>query len=331
MNQLSDWIRQLKEENSFHSSIEFFVKKANFPVLYLEYQEDKACLHLKYENCLQSQNFQSAPIYMSDPLFYSAKLYKSKALPVFHNRIQEWLGQKDYEIHIIAFNHQVISLFVYLPKSPFIKEQFFILNNHVKNFLWRKKWKDENQLDELTSYLNQKSFLKQLFIELSRARRLSLPVSLLLMEIDQFKTLQSIYGAHQTDLLMKALSKNLRMDTRTYDIMGAWPEGQLAMILPHTSERSAGTKAEKIRWMVRSSDFSEIFPSQHRLTISLGLAEYPKVSRSAESLFQSARKALLFAKETNEGNMTAVATSPKKFKPDFSVLNDPLNQLRDLT
>ena len=194
-----------------------------------------------------------------------------------------------------------------------------------------EKWEEENSKEELTGCLNQKNFLKQLFIEIFRARRLRLPLSLIFLELDQFETLRSACGPYKVDILLKSLANHLIKNSRTYDVFGSWTEkGRLGVILPHTSERGAGIKAEKIRWSLQSADFSKVFPSHNRLTISLGLAEYPKVSRSAESLFRSTLKALSFAQKECGGNMTAVATPVVGFKPDFSVQND-IHHLRELT
>ena len=89
-------------------------------------------------------------------------------------------------------------------------------------------------------------------------------------------------------------------------------------------------KAEKIRWSVKSANFSKVFSAHGRLTLSLGLAEYPKVNRSADALYKSALKALAFAHKDYKGNMTALAVPPAGFKPDFSVKND-IGSLRNLT
>ena len=360
----------LGARNSFAEAVEFFMSKIEVPMAYFEYQSDKACLVLKHTTPgMRAPEGLCIRLYESDPSFNPTFLYRPKQIPVFHSEAQKLFEPlspapgtatanattnttaPDYECFPLVFNRQPVGVFVYSLDSASkdsargtgdmtntktaienraIKDQLCVLSAHIKNFLWREKWERASPVDALTGCLNEKALLKRLFIEFSRARRLLLPLSLIVIELDQFKELESTYSSYEAGLFIKSLVNNLIKDSRTYDIFGALPEGRLAVVLPHTSERSAGMKAEKIRWSVQSADFSKVFASHGRLTLSLGLAEYPRVTRSAEALLQSALKALSFAREECCGNMTAVATPPVGFKPDFTVQNT-LNHLRDLT
>ena len=325
-----NWIKELRRHKSFSSVMDFFVKTSDFPILYMEYQESKAWFSLKYSNFVSVKNSFYLRLPESESDFDPNRLYNPSQIPVFHLQMRTWFEKKKYQCFPFIFNKQVTGVFVYLSDSLETKEQIFILNSYVQNILWQEKWGQENLRDEGTNALNQKAFLQQLFIEVSRGRRLSLPLSLILLKLDQFSALKTIYGTYKTNLFIKSLLSHFMKDSRFYDIFGSWPEGYLGLILPHTSERGASLKAEKIRWSVQSADFSKVFPSNGRLTLSLGLAEYPRVNRSAESLFRSALKALAFAQKEGGGDMTAVATPPVGFKPDFLTKN-LVNHLRDLT
>ena len=327
----SKWIRELKKQNSFSASVEFFVKTANVPIVYFEYQDSRSCLNLK-NFCHLSEVEESLclRLHESDSSFDPSQLYKPKQIPVFHSQVQNIFGVNEYQHFSLVFNKRVIGIFAYLSDSLFIKDKLFILSDHVKSFLWNRKWNQEGTVDELTGCFNEKYFLKQLFVEVSRARRIHLPLSLILLELDQFKELETHYGSYKPGVFMKTLAKHLIRDSRAYDIFGFWPVGRLGIILPHTSERGASRKAEKIRWSIHSAHFSKVFPDHGALTLSLGLGEYPRVNRSADSLFRSTLKALSFARKECGGNITTVATPAVGFKPDFSFSNT-VNHLRDLT
>ena len=327
---VGEWIKELKKQNSFSSSIDFFVKSAGFPILYFEYQTLQGWLSLKQSNYLSVEDSLCFRLYESDPSFDPAQLYNPKQIPVFHSHVQELFNTKEYQCFPLVFNKKVMAVFAFLSDSSVTQDQFFILQSYIRDFLWKEKWEKDNPMDELTGRLNKKTFLKQLFIEFSRARRLQLPLSLILLRLDQWESLESVYGSYKLGLFVKSFANNLIKDNRAYDILGAWSAGYLGVILPHTSERGAGMKAEKIRWSVESADFSKVFPSHGRLTLSLGLAEYPRVNRSADSFLKSTLKALSFAHDECSGNMTAVATPAVGFKPDFFV-QDTMNNLRDLT
>ncbi len=326
----ADWIEKLKKKNSVSSALDFFIKTSDFPISYFEYQSEKGWLSLKYSNCFSLKDPLCLRLFESDSNFEPSKLYNPKQIPVFHSHLKEWFEEKEYQCFPFVFNKKVIGIFVYLSGSCIEKEHFFVLNSHIKNFLWEEKWEMENLRDELTNGLNKKAFLQRLFVEVARARRLSLPLSLTILRLDQFETLKSVYGSYKPELFIKSLMNNFVKDSRLYDIFGYWPEGYLGLMLPHTSERGASLKVEKMRWSVQSADFLKVFPSHGRLTLSAGLAEYPRVNRSAESLFRSTLKALAFAEGEGGGNITAVATPPVGFKPDFPAQNI-VNPLRDLT
>ena len=325
------WIEDLKRQHSFSSSVDFFVKTARFPILYFEYRDSQAWLLLKQSAHLAVNNSICFRLHELDSTFNPVKLYNPKKIPVFHTWVQKLFGTPEYQYFPLIFNKKVIAVFVYLSDSSVVQNQLFILNNYLKDFLWREKWEKESSVDALTGCLNQKFFLKQLFIEFSRARRLSLPLSLILLQLDRFEELKSAYGSYKTGIFIKSLLNNLIRDSRSYDIFGSWSNGHLGIILPHTSERAAGMKAEKVRWSVQSADFSKVFSSHGRLTLSLGAAEYPRVGRSADNLFHSTSKALFFAHKECGGNITALATPATGFKPDFSVPKTMTHQLRDLT
>ena len=333
----SQWISRLKQNHSVESAIEFFIKTAPTPILYFKHLPTKAWLileHVKKTKTAKAhlnQNVVCLRLYESDSSFHPAKLYNPEKIPLVHQTIIQQFGQTNYQCYPLVFNNNVIGFFVYVSNTAILSDYFFTLDYYIKNFLWTQKWENENLIDEITGCLNQQSFLKTLFIEVSRARRLLLPVSLIVLQVDQLSLLESAYDNYQINLFIKALSKSILRDIRSYDTVGVLSNNQLAIILPHTSERGAGMKAEKIRWIVQSSDFSKVFPTHDRLSVSLGLVEYPRTGRSADSMLRYALKALDFAANKCGGNITAVASPATGFKPDFYVPDSRHHLIRDLT
>ncbi len=341
MPQLVNWINQLKNYSDWESIMEFFVQSVEFPILYFEYLKEPAWLILPYKSSSVSTNHTHQSVclrlYELDISFDPSQLYRPSTIPAVDKEIIKHLGNVEYQCYPLVFNNHIKGFFA-VPKQPVKKDKpkpddyFFILDYYLKNTLWMQKWKQESTKDELTNGLNKKAFLKVLFTEVSRARRLNLPVSVMVMQIDQWSDLKSVYGNYQAYLFLKALSKNLTRDMRVYDTLGCLSNGRLAIILPHTSERGAGQKAEKIRWTLQSSDFSKVFSQHNRLSISLGLVEYPKVGRTAENLLRYVEQALSFARKECGGNITAVAGPSVGFKPDFYVKDHTAQRsIQDLT
>ena len=327
-SELSEWIQQLNQQKTFSKAMSFFVKTSSYPLLYLENSNQGITVRYKSPCFTDIQHFY-IDLYKADSTFHPEKLHKPQQIPALHSYLTQYFGNH-YRQYLLVFDNRIQGLFIYLQETP---ESFFnqllVFDNYIKGILWEEAFKKEHLYDEQTGFLNQKNFLKKLFIEVSRARRLNLPISLLLMKLDQIEHIQSVHGNETVNALLKALSKNILKDIRTYDITGSWPLGYMGLILPHTSERSAGIKAENLRWVLKSSDFSKVFPDQNQLSMSLGLAEYPKVGRSAGNLFESALKALSFASQEGQGDMTAVVTPAKTFKPDFLTPTNNRSTLRD--
>ncbi len=337
MLSLPQWIAQLKQCYDIPTTIELFVKKSPVPTLYFAYNVHNAQLTLKCHNLSHTKS-QTLYLYEMEPEFHPSQLYHPKNIPSVHKIFTQLLDNATYECTPLVFNKQVTGIVAYQTSSlkqhintiKQLKNQLFILDYYIKNFLWMDCWQKDHTIDMGTNCLNKKSLLKILFMEVSRARRLLLPVSVIALQVDCISALESAYGSYQTTLLLKSLANNIKMEMRAYDSLGVLEGGKLALILPHTGESSAGMRAEKIRWVVKSSDFSKVFPTHPQISISLGLVEYPKVGRSAEDLLHYVLKACAFAHTECGGNMTAVADPSTGFKQDFQVPDRRHDLIRNL-
>ena len=330
---LSKWILQLQQQTTTESAIAFFIQTTGEPILYFKYLASQAWLVLEHTKNTAVSLYRPIclRLYEMDGLFHPSHLYQPEKIPTLQETITRHLETSDYALHYLNFNHQIMGFFAYTSPSEELKNKFFILDYYIKNFLWEQKWKQESQTEEVTGCLNQKFFLKTLFTEVSRARRLLLPVSLIVLQVDQLAAVEAAYGDYPAKLFTKALARIILKDARQYDTLGVLNNHRLALILPHTSESGAAKKAEKIRWTLQSSDFSKVFPAHERLSVSLGLVEYPRAGRSADQLLRFASKALDFAMHKCGGNIIAEAVPASGFKPDFQVQKSRYSSIRDLT
>src|SRR5690606_5999552 len=119
------------------------------------------------------------------------------------------------------------------------------------------------------------------------------------------------------DLLLKAISKLMQKTSRTSDIVARLGGEEFSIILPHTDLMGAAVKAEKLRQAVESTKFpfGETQPMGF-ISISIGVSEYPSISRDAEGLIKAADDALYKVKETSR-NRVCVAQAIEGFEPDF--------------
>jgi len=159
--------------------------------------------------------------------------------------------------------------------------------------------------DGLTGLYNHRFLHESFERELEQARRYRLPLSLILVEVDRFKTFNDTYGHLCGDEILKTVAGLLRRNSRSADIVARYGGDEFVLLLPHTSKRDAQEIAERIR---RSIAHYPI-PIRERFvtaTVSIGVAAFPEDGRTAEVLVEAADKAMYVAKRMG-GNRVAVA------------------------
>jgi len=169
----------------------------------------------------------------------------------------------------------------------------------------------ENQslVDPLTNLLNQKAFLHSAAGELERARRNQSPLSLIVLDIDNFKALNDQYGSQIGDDVLRLVAKVIRERSRPYNCLGRWNGDEFISALPGV----IGADAEKIAGRIISGVRAmQITPKDGgaplNVEMSAGVASELNISPSAEiePIIQQARNSMLRAKEAG-GNQVYLA------------------------
>ena len=150
--------------------------------------------------------------------------------------------------------------------------------------------------DGLTGLFNHRHFQETLVLEVERAVRYDLVFSLLMMDLDLFKDVNDRLGHPRGDEALRAVADVLRANARTSDFVGRYGGEEFVMILPGTSMKQASTLAERVAQGVREIELG--VADAPRLSISIGIADFPACGRDRESLIAAADAALLFAKRS---------------------------------
>jgi diguanylate cyclase (GGDEF)-like protein len=167
--------------------------------------------------------------------------------------------------------------------------------------------------DGLTQLFNHRSFQEHLAKEVERARRYRRPLSLLLMDIDHFKSFNDTYGHPVGDLVLKEISACIRSSVRVNDIAARYGGEEFTVIIPETGEEGAMVIAERIRRTVEQHVIISL-ERQLRVTISLGCATMPSHADTGQDLIDSADKALYYSKEHGRNRTTLFAKGMAKEK-----------------
>jgi diguanylate cyclase (GGDEF)-like protein len=155
--------------------------------------------------------------------------------------------------------------------------------------------------DQLTEIPNRRSFDSRLTMEWRRAMRERTPISLLMLDVDKFKTYNDIYGHQQGDVILCAVAKSLQNDLkRPGDFAARWGGEEFAALLANTDMPGAIEVAERVRANVENLHLTGAKDGQTPantapITISIGVATQTPDPTSSLDLFISAADTALYA------------------------------------
>jgi two-component system cell cycle response regulator len=161
--------------------------------------------------------------------------------------------------------------------------------------------------DKLTGAYNSGYF--QLFLknELKRADRHHHPLSLLMLDIDDFKLVNDRHGHLAGDKLLRGIAAKLAQSIREIDFLARFGGDEFAIILPYTQKENAAAVAERIRQEFENGAVGGSDPAAIAISMSVGVAEYASGADTAQDLIQKADKALYTAKFNGKNKVCATA------------------------
>ncbi len=182
-----------------------------------------------------------------------------------------------------------------------VSQVLYTLSEHLSlaltNLRLRERLMDEATHDPLTGLYNRRHLHRWLQTEMERCRRYDRKLSLLLIDIDHFKTLNDNLGHDAGDKALQGLSDHLTSLIRHNDIACRFGGEEIILALPETDQRCAASKAQRLCENVRSlqlyTDDGQPLPG---LTISIGVAVFPDQANSPSELIRAADRAMYEAK-----------------------------------
>jgi len=168
------------------------------------------------------------------------------------------------------------------------------------------------RIDELTGLFNRRHFEERLKEEVARHSRYGDVFSLLMLDLDNLKTYNDIYGHPSGDKLLNQIGSIIRSSIRNADQAFRYGGDEFTVILPQTSGEDAYVVAERVREQIAS----EMKAKEVAITCSIGLASYPSDGVMSGELITATDTALYYAKRTG-GNRTYLSAK---------VLSEPLTE-----
>lgn len=154
-------------------------------------------------------------------------------------------------------------------------------------------------VDELTTLYNRREINRRFADEVERSRRYGQPLSLLLLDVDHFKSINDKFGHPAGDEVLRSVAYRIRDCVRSVDIAGRFGGEEFAIILPNTDRDGAFMIAERVRQGISGEPFELTNESNETLTvpitISIGVSSTEK-GETDEDAFRTADTALYQAK-----------------------------------
>ncbi|OHB33144.1 MAG: hypothetical protein A2X84_00715 [Desulfuromonadaceae bacterium GWC2_58_13] len=190
----------------------------------------------------------------------------------------------------------------------------------IENARLYNRTREMSNTDPLTQLANRRHFQNVLEKEIAEALRYGSNFSLIMLDIDHFKRYNDAHGHLQGDVVLQEVAQILRSNIRQIDLAARFGGEEFVILMTKTTKEGARAAAEKLRLCVAEKIFAGAETSQPegKLTLSLGVAEYPEDSNNATNLLDLADQALYRAK--GEGrNRTVAWNSEAPLLPYLSV------------
>jgi diguanylate cyclase (GGDEF)-like protein/PAS domain S-box-containing protein len=150
--------------------------------------------------------------------------------------------------------------------------------------------------DSLTGLYNRRYMEDALNREIHRAERSGKPLSVVMIDIDHFKSFNDKYGHDAGDFVLSALARDIMKNIRPSDMACRYGGEELAVVLPEASLECACERAEQIRLAIRDTNLTYLGQTLPAPTASFGVAVYPANGTKPVNLLKAADEALYRAK-----------------------------------
>jgi diguanylate cyclase (GGDEF)-like protein len=178
-----------------------------------------------------------------------------------------------------------------------VADQLAVAVNHAHLFA---QMQQQALTDDLTGCYNRRSFDMQLERDLHLAIRMSLPVSLIMLDLDNFKHINDRAGHETGDVALCMLADNLRAELLTVDTAARFGGDEFVIILPQANPEGAMLVAERLRIRIEQMEV----PGFGKVTASLGVATFPDHASSRETLLAAADRALYESKNAGRNRVS---------------------------
>lgn len=186
-------------------------------------------------------------------------------------------------------------------------ERFAVLGHQssltLENALLHAELERQSVTDRLTELYNHGHLKQRLDEEFKRAARFGHPLSLIMLDLDDFKAFNDTFGHMRGDVLLRAVSDVIRANLRSMDLAARYGGEEFVVVLPETDADGSALVAERIREGVEALRLEGPESAPVLKTVSAGVATFPNDAASALRLLESADAAMYRAKREGKNRV----------------------------
>jgi len=178
---------------------------------------------------------------------------------------------------------------------------------HTELKVYAREMAQRAVTDGLTGLHNHTYFHQRLDEELTRSERYGRPLSLMMLDLDDFKAYNDSYGHTKGDVVLAQVARVISASVRKVDVVCRYGGEEFAVIMPETDAEAARAAAERVREAVASmalpaekAGVGRALPSTGSLTVSVGVACHPTHAKTRVALIEVADRALYRSKRTGK-------------------------------
>jgi len=183
--------------------------------------------------------------------------------------------------------------------SNVLKTTLSIMNESKR----REKIRMLSLTDEVTGLFNQRKLIEDLELYINRFQHDQVGFSLLFVDIDYFKNVNDQFGHIVGSQLLIDIAVVLKAQLRASDLVYRYGGDEFIVLLPRTSVEVTKKIALRISESVKSAEFNIDHDKKYKLSLSIGLAQFPNDATSAKSIIDFADKMMYMSKKSGRGKV----------------------------
>jgi diguanylate cyclase (GGDEF)-like protein len=184
------------------------------------------------------------------------------------------------------------------------------ISKHIALAIKTSVLHNKAMVDGLTRLNNRAHFHEELAAAISLTERQKNPLSLIMLDIDHFKSVNDTYGHPLGDKVLVEIADILRKNLRKYDTAYRYGGEELAVLLPNTELSNAVKLAERVRKRIESHRIKTADGESIKVTASFGVAQYAGGEDAQRRLVKAADEGLYLAKQSGRNQVRTIQERP---------------------